>query len=55
MVALSRSPETPEELSSPKNMRSPAREASDTMMSDSYSLRQRVNWSSGLMLETMPR
>ncbi len=54
-VAENRSPETPEELSSPKNIRSPAREASETMMSASCSDFQRVNWSSGLMLATMPR
>jgi len=54
-VADSRSPDTPDELSSPKNIFSPASEASDTRMSLSYSLRQPVNWSSGLMLATMPR
>jgi hypothetical protein len=55
VVADSRSPETPDELSLSKNIRSPAREASDTRMSLSYSLRHRVNWSSGLMLATIPR
>ncbi len=54
-VAASRSPETPEELSLSKNIRSPAREARETRMSVSYSVRQRVNWSSGGMLATMPR
>jgi len=43
IVAVSRSPETPEELSPPKNSRSPASEARLTRMSLSYSLRQRVN------------
>jgi hypothetical protein len=55
VVADSRSPDTPEELSLSKNIRSPARDASDTRMSVSYSLRQRVNWSSGGMLATIPR
>src|SRR5918993_4728439 len=41
-VADSRSPETPDELSPLKNIRSPARDASDTRMSDSYSVRHRV-------------
>ena len=54
-VADSRSPDTPEELSCSKNNRSPASDASDTRMSVSYSLRHRVNWSSGGMLATMPR
>src|SRR5215217_4979267 len=34
---------SPEELSPPKNIRSPAKEASDTRMSESYSVRHRVN------------
>jgi len=55
VVADSRSPDTPEELSLSKNIRSPASEARDTRMSVSYSLRHRVNWSSGGMLATMPR
>src|SRR6516165_5150407 len=55
VVADSRSPDTPEELSSSKNIRSPAREARDTRMSLSNSLRQFVNWSSGGILATMPR
>jgi hypothetical protein len=55
VVADSRSPDTPEELSWSKKSRSPASEASDTKMSVSYSLRHRVNWSSGGMLATMPR
>lgn len=46
-VAPSRSPDTPEELSPSKNMRSPANDDTKTMMSDSYSVRHRVNWSSG--------
>ena len=54
-MADSRSPETPEELSPSKNIRSPASDASETMTSASYSVRQRVNWSSGGMLATMPR
>ena len=54
-VADSRSPETPEELSFSKNIRSPASEARDTRMSASYSLRQLLNWSSGGMLATIPR
>ncbi len=55
VVAESRSPDTPDELSLSKNIRSPASEASATRMSDSYSLRHRVNWSSGLIDDTMPR
>ena len=55
VVAESRSPETPDELSLSKNSRSPASEASATRMSDSYSLRHLVNWSSGGMLATIPR
>ena len=54
-VADSRSPDTPEELSPSKNIRSPASDARLTMMSASYSLRQRVNWSSGGIEATMPR
>jgi hypothetical protein len=54
-VADSRSPETPDDESPSKNIRSPASEASDTRMSASYSERHRVNWSSGGMLATMPR
>ena len=55
MVAASRSPETPEELSLGKNIRSPTRLARLTTMSDSYSERHRVNWSSGGIDATMPR
>ena len=54
-VALSRSPDTPDELSPSKNSRSPASEARATITSASYSVRQRVNWSSGGMDATMPR
>ena len=54
-VADSRSPDTPEELSCSKNIRSPASEARETRMSVSYSLRHLVNWSSGGMLATIPR
>ncbi len=55
VVADSRSPETPDELSLSKNIRSPASEASETRMSVSNSLRHLVNWSSGGMLATIPR
>ena len=55
LVACSRSPLTPDELSPSKNIRSPAREARDTRMSDSSSPFQWLNWSSGFTLETMPR
>src|SRR5437773_10698206 len=44
VVADSRSPDTPDELSPEKNIRSPASDASETRMSASYSERQRVNW-----------
>ena len=53
-VALRRSPPTPEELSSPNSIRSPASDASDTSRSDSYSERQWVNRSSGGMCDTKP-
>jgi hypothetical protein len=55
VVAPSRSPDTPEELSPSKKSRSPARLARLTMMSASYSDRHRVNWSSGGMDATIPR
>jgi hypothetical protein len=48
-------PETPEELSPPKNIRSPARLAKETITDASYSLRHIVKWSSALIDETIPR
>ena len=48
-VAPSRSPDTPDELSPSKNMRSPASDARLTMTSASYSDRHCVNRSSGLI------
>jgi len=54
-VADSRSPDTPLDESPSKNIRSPARDASATITSDSYSERHRENWSSGGIEATMPR
>ena len=54
-VALRRSPETPEELSPPKNIRSPTSDATLTMMSASYSLRHMVKRSSTGIGEMNPR